>query len=105
MTSKNLQAIVLAAGKSKRFRTEKSKLMEKICGQEMVLYVTKLLDGMNIPTTLVVGFQREQIMRILKKHHDDHLEFVIQEDQQGTGHAILCAKSHLKKENILIIIC
>ena len=38
----NLQAIVLAAGKSTRFNTDKTKLVEKICGQAMILYSTPL---------------------------------------------------------------
>lgn len=54
----DIQAIVLAAGKSTRFNTGKTKLLEKICGQEMILYITKLLQQCNIPTTLVVGHQK-----------------------------------------------
>ena len=35
--NKNIEALVLAAGKSSRFNTEQSKLVTKICGQEMIL--------------------------------------------------------------------
>ncbi len=41
---KKLQAIVLAAGKSTRFKTGRTKLLEKICGQEMVLYTNKIIN-------------------------------------------------------------
>ena len=103
MSARNLQAIVLAAGKSTRFRTEKTKLIEKICGQEMVLYVTKNLENIGIHTTVVVGHQRETIKKVLKKHHEENIEFVIQEEQKGTGHALLCAQSSFKKDDILIL--
>jgi len=103
MTIKELQAVVLAAGKSTRFRTGKSKLAEKICGREMILYVTRLLEHLNIPTTLVIGYQRDLIKKIIKKLHGDTIDFVVQEQPQGTGHAILCAQPHFNKNNILII--
>jgi len=103
MSARNLQAIVLAAGKSSRFKTEKTKLIEKICGQEMVLYVTKTLENIGIHTTAVVGYQRETLKKLLKKHHNENIEFVTQEEQQGTGHALLCAQNSFKKDAILIL--
>jgi len=103
MSASDLQAIVLAAGKSSRFKTEKSKLAEKICGQEMILYVTKFLEELKIPTTAVVGYQRELIKKIIKKHHNNSISFIVQEKQEGTGHAILCAKDSFTHDNILII--
>lgn len=104
MPSRELQAIVLAAGSSKRFKTEKTKLVEKICGQEMILYITRLLhEQLNIKTTLVVGFQKEKIKTVVTKKHGTTISFVTQEKQQGTGHALLCSKPQWSKENILII--
>lgn len=103
MSAKELQAIVLAAGKSTRFRTEKTKLAEKICGREMILYVTKFLEHLHIPTTVIVGYQREFIKKIIRKLHGNTIEFVVQERPQGTGHAILCAQPSFKEKNILII--
>jgi bifunctional UDP-N-acetylglucosamine pyrophosphorylase/glucosamine-1-phosphate N-acetyltransferase len=98
-----LQAIILAAGKSTPFNTEKTKLLEKICGQPLVLYATKLLESMHLPTTLVVGYQKELIKELVIKHHGPAINFVEQNEQRGTGHAILCARSQWEKEHILII--
>jgi len=99
----NLQAIVLAAGKSSRFISRQSKLIEKICGQEMILYITKLLEKMKINTTLVVGHKREIIESLVKIHHQDAINFVIQQEQKGTGHAVLCSQEFWKKDHILIL--
>lgn len=99
----NLQAIVLAAGKSTRFNTEKTKLVEKICGQEMILYSTRLLEQMNIPTTIVVGHQKEVVIEVIEKHHKDAVHFVVQEEQHGTGHAIVCARDSFARNQILIM--
>jgi bifunctional UDP-N-acetylglucosamine pyrophosphorylase/glucosamine-1-phosphate N-acetyltransferase len=108
MTTRNLQAIILAAGKSSRFKTGKTKLLEKICGQEMILYPTRLFSQMNIPTTVVVGFQKEAIVQTLQVFHTQSLHekpvsFVEQEEQHGTGHAIWCTRTHWHQENILIM--
>jgi len=103
MTIKDVQAVVLAAGKSTRFRTEKSKLLERICGREMILYITKLLENLKVPTTCVVGYQRELVQKIINKSHNSKISFVAQENPQGTGHAILCAQPTFCKNNILVI--
>ena len=97
-----VKAIILAAGKSSRFNNQRSKLLEKICGQEMILYITKLLANLNIKTTLVVGYQKEKIQEIIKKNHNDLIDFVEQKIQLGTGHAIKTALNYLENnlENI-----
>jgi bifunctional UDP-N-acetylglucosamine pyrophosphorylase/glucosamine-1-phosphate N-acetyltransferase len=98
----NLQAIVLAAGKSTRFKTGKSKLLETICGQETVLFSVKLLESLHIPTTVVVGFQKEEVINIIQEHVPT-VNFVIQEEQKGTGHAVQCTKNNWIGDNILIL--
>ncbi|MDP3889330.1 MAG: bifunctional UDP-N-acetylglucosamine diphosphorylase/glucosamine-1-phosphate N-acetyltransferase GlmU [bacterium] len=101
--STNLQAIILAAGKSTRFNTDTTKLLEPICGQPMILYPVKLLQKMSVPTTLIVGYQKNSIREIIKKNNVKGINFVIQKEQHGTGHAILCARDSWHKENILIM--
>lgn len=103
MVSKRLQAIVLAAGKSYRFNTGRTKLLERICGQEMILYTTKLLAELTIPTTLVTGYQKESVQTLITEHHGEMVTFSTQEVQAGTGHAIMCSKPHWNKEYILIM--
>ena len=101
--NKNLQAIILAAGASTRFNTEKTKLAEPICGQAMILFPTKLLKSFKLLTTVVVGYQKETIQKIIQQHHGDSIQFVVQEKQEGTGHALACTKNLWEKEHILVI--
>lgn len=103
MSKISLQGVVLAAGKSSRFKTEKSKLATKICGQEMILYCTKLLESLEVPTTLVVGYQREQIEEVVRQAHGDTVNFVLQAEQKGTGHAVQCSRNVWHKEHVLIL--
>lgn len=99
----NVQAIVLAAGKSTRFNTNKSKLTEKICGQEMILFPMKILESFDIPATIVVGYQKEIIEDIITKNISSSCTFVEQKEQRGTGHAVACTKEYWDKEHILIL--
>lgn len=101
--NKNLQAIILAAGKSSRFKTNHSKLIEKICGQEMILYITKLLSDFEIDTTIVVGYQKESLQMVIDNNHQEKINYVHQEKQLGTGHAILCTQELWQREHILVL--
>jgi len=102
MAFENVEAIVLAAGKSTRFKTGKSKLIEKICGREIILFATKLLEQIKIDTTLVVGHQKEIVQQLVKKHHKN-ITFIEQKKQLGTGHAVASTKDIWKKEHVLIL--
>ena len=99
----DIQAVVLAAGKSTRLKTGRTKLAEKICGQEIILYATKLLEKLHIPTTMVVGYQKEVVQDIVTTHHKDTISFATQDDPKGTGHALLCTKDSWSKKHILIM--
>lgn len=103
MLSNKVQAVVLAAGKSTRFKTGRTKLLEKLCGQEMILFTTRLLEQLGIPATLVVGYQKDAVMEVVKKKHHDSVTFVVQEEQRGTGHAVGCTRAVWDRENILVI--
>lgn len=98
-----VQGIILAAGKAKRFNTGNTKVLEKICGQEMILYATRLLELLKVQTTVVVGHQKKLVQKAVQKVHGKRVHFVVQEEQQGTGHALLCAEKVFDKKHILIM--
>jgi len=98
-----LQAVILAAGTSSRFKTGRTKLVEKICGREMVLYPTGVLADLAIPMIMVVGFQRDVVEETVHEDFGKAVTFVHQEEQLGTGHAIQCTQSAWTAENILIL--
>lgn len=102
MHGEKLQAILLAAGKSTRFHTSLTKLSFTICGQEMIAYPLRLLANLKIPTTMVVGYQKDVVLDIVKKY-SYNIEYVEQEIQKGTGHAVLCTQHLWQADNILIL--
>jgi UDP-N-acetylglucosamine diphosphorylase/glucosamine-1-phosphate N-acetyltransferase len=91
---KDLAAIVLAAGKGVRMQSNLPKVFQEILGEPMLSYVLKTLAKLEPAKTLVVvGHQRQLIMDY---YHDWPLEFVVQAQQLGTGHAVLQAEPQLK---------
>lgn len=98
-----LQAIIMAAGRSSRFKTNRSKLTEKICGQAMILFVTKTLEALKFSTSVIVGYQKEAVQAIISKQHGNQINFVEQTEQKGTAHALLCSKELWYADHILIM--
>lgn len=103
MVGFNTRAVVLAAGRSTRFKTKKSKLLSNICGQSMILYPLRVLESLQIPITLVLGYQAEAVLDEVASAQVREVSHVIQEEQKGTGHAVLCSEAYWDKDHILIM--
>ena len=103
MVTSTTRALVLAAGKSSRFKTKKSKLLSNICGQEMLLYPLRALEAHNIPITLILGHQAEEVEAAVKAAGVKDVSIILQKEQLGTGHAVLCSQETWDADNILIL--
>lgn len=83
----NLATIILAAGKGTRMNADLPKVLHKLKGKtliEHVLFSAKSIEPKKI--ILVVGYKYQDVMNYLS---DYELDFVKQENQLGTGHAIM----------------
>jgi bifunctional UDP-N-acetylglucosamine pyrophosphorylase/glucosamine-1-phosphate N-acetyltransferase len=100
---KNVQTIILAAGKSTRFNSGKTKLIEKICGQELIIYPLSLMDELSIPTTLVLGFQSNTVKQLVEKHYPHRFSYVEQQEPNGTAAAVRLTRHLWSAEDIFVI--
>ena len=92
--SQDCLAIVLAAGKGTRMKSELPKVLVPVCGRPMVRYVLDALQAAGIKrTVVVVGYQSEQVQEELAQVTG--LEFVQQHEQLGTGHAVMMCRQQL----------
>ena len=103
ITYKRMQAILLAGGKSSKFNTGKSKLIEKICGKEMILYPIDLLRKLDIPLTLVSGHHQEAVLNVLSHHNINDISLFQDTELLGTGKAVALTKSLWTHDHILIM--
>ena len=95
-------AIILAAGKGTRMKSDKSKLLHKIYGKEIVLRSYENTKKAGIDNIIaVVGHLKEQVKDVLK----DRVKYVYQEEMLGTGHAVMQAKEFLqgKKGKVVVL--
>ncbi len=88
-------AIVLAAGKGTRMRSECPKVLHTIQGKPMITRVLDAIDQAEISNKyVVVGHGADQVERVL----DGSVKVVLQEQQLGTGHAVREALKVLKSD-------
>ncbi len=99
----DIQAIVLAAGKSTRLHTGNTKLIEKICGQEIILYPLSILEELHLPTSVVVGFQKNKLQPIITKNYDKKITILEQQELNGTAGALRLLKSQFQSSHILVM--
>lgn len=121
-------AIILAAGVSSRMHTELAKVLHKVCGREMLAYVldtcrSVLRSAYSAEAAakagtakdesaaaaepkiyVVVGYGAEQVRERFADAED--IVFVKQDEQKGTGHAVLCCKAELADfDGEVLVLC
>jgi bifunctional UDP-N-acetylglucosamine pyrophosphorylase/glucosamine-1-phosphate N-acetyltransferase len=98
-------AIILAAGISKRMNTLLPKVLHEVCGRPMLAYVLDACRQAGVAKIyVVVGFGNEQITEKFGQPKD--IVWVLQNEQKGTAHAVLCCKEYLKNfEGDTLVLC
>jgi bifunctional UDP-N-acetylglucosamine pyrophosphorylase/glucosamine-1-phosphate N-acetyltransferase len=83
--------VVLAAGKGTRMCSARPKVVHRVAGRPMIDYVLETASKLEPQTTtVVVGRQPEDVKTAVSRFTD--LNFVVQEPQLGTAHALLAAE-------------
>ncbi|MBS4221094.1 bifunctional UDP-N-acetylglucosamine diphosphorylase/glucosamine-1-phosphate N-acetyltransferase GlmU [Bacillus sp. FJAT-49711] len=99
----NRFAVILAAGQGTRMKSKLYKVLHPICGKPMVEYVVDNISKVNVDKIVtVVGHGAELVQTKLEGKSD----FVLQEEQLGTAHAVMQAKEVLSnKDGTTLVIC
>lgn len=88
-TDVNLSAVILAAGKGTRMKSDLPKVVHPVGGRPMVCAVVDACIAAGVTrVVVVVGYQQQLVRDALAGYK---CEFVVQEEQLGTGHAVMCA--------------
>lgn len=99
-----LQALILAAGKGTRMKSELPKVVHPILGKPMVAYVIEAVKSVGCDkVTLVTGYKSELVRNLLTA---EQVAFVEQAQQLGTGHAVQCfARDIAAMPERLLVVC
>ncbi len=97
-----VKAVILAAGKGTRMKSDLPKVLHTVLGKPMVAYS---IDAARIAgaeeVCLIVGHGAE----LVKDTVGEGVVYVEQKEQLGTGHAVMCAKEFIGHEGQTLILC
>ena len=80
----NTTAVVLAAGKGTRMKSEHPKVATLLAGKPLLIHVLDHLKGAKVDEqVVVVGYKKEEVIEICQGR--ESVSFVEQKEQLGTG--------------------
>lgn len=96
-------AIVLAAGKGTRMKSDLPKVLCQANGRPLVEYVIDSLRVAGVEKiVVVVGYKADEVQRQLA--HYDNIEFATQSQQLGTGHAVMMCKDNINDHDGAVVV-
>ncbi|ESP93486.1 MULTISPECIES: bifunctional UDP-N-acetylglucosamine diphosphorylase/glucosamine-1-phosphate N-acetyltransferase GlmU [Pseudoalteromonas] len=97
-----LNTVILAAGKGTRMRSKLPKVLHSIAGKPMVQHVIDNATALGAKATnLVYGHGGEQLKARLSHNQ---VNWVLQEEQLGTGHAVAVAKEYIGDDDTVLVL-
>jgi len=95
--------VIMAAGKGTRLKSKRAKVLHEIGGKPLLAHVIKAAQQV-VPAEhihVIIGHQAESVRAAVAPMG---VTFVLQAEQRGTGHAIMCAREHVAGyRNILVL--
>ena len=94
--------VVLAGGRGERMKSKLPKPLHKLCGRELIQYPVQALRDAGVSRIVVVlsPASKAPVMEILGAD----VEYVVQEEPMGTGHALLQASGCLEASGASIVV-
>ena len=102
---KKTAAIILAAGKGTRMKSDKPKVIFELAGKPMINRVVETANKINSDLiAIVVGYKKEQVIDVVPKN--ENIKFIEQVQQNGTGHAVMVTEEIFKDfDGDVFILC
>ena len=103
MNAPDITAVILAAGKGTRMKSDKAKVLHELFFKPMLHHVLDTVQQAGIDeVAIIVGHQKKQVLESLNGYT---FSPVFQEEQLGTGHAVLCAEAACQNAELVMILC
>jgi bifunctional UDP-N-acetylglucosamine pyrophosphorylase/glucosamine-1-phosphate N-acetyltransferase len=82
--------VILAAGQGKRMQSELPKVLHSLSGKSLILTILNRISAASPQSSVsvVVGHSREKVIREIQAAGQSQVEFAVQAEQLGTGHAL-----------------
>lgn len=94
---REIKSIILAAGKGTRMDSDLPKVLHKVAGKSMINHILNTFSQVDKITenVLILGHKKDEVLADL----DMPVEYVMQNQQIGTGHAVKMAKEKFENFN------
>lgn len=93
-------ALILAAGRGTRMRSQLPKVLHPLCGRPMLLWGVEAAQAAGCEVVVVVGHGADAVRAALPPG----VRTAVQAEQHGTGHAVQCAQDELGGEGPLLVL-
>ena len=98
----SLKVVILAAGKGTRMRSKLPKVLQPLANQPLLQHVINTAQSLQSDSIVtVIGHGAEQVKQSVS---GEHLEFCMQTEQLGTGHAVVQSNSHYSDDDTVLIL-
>jgi bifunctional UDP-N-acetylglucosamine pyrophosphorylase / glucosamine-1-phosphate N-acetyltransferase len=102
MSNNDLGIVILAAGKGTRLKSSVAKVLHRAGGRTLVEYIVRACEPLKArETVVVVGHQAEQVTAVVEPFR---ATTVLQQPQNGTGHAMQMAKRALGRVKLAVVL-
>lgn len=101
---KNIKAVILAAGKGTRMKSDLHKVLHKVYDRCIIDYVCDACaDADASEIYIITGYKKEQVEEHVKSTRSN-VKFCFQENQLGTGHAVMQAEKYIEDDDLVVVI-
>jgi bifunctional UDP-N-acetylglucosamine pyrophosphorylase/glucosamine-1-phosphate N-acetyltransferase len=95
-------AVILAAGEGTRMKSETPKVLHRVCGVPMLGHVVRAAKSAGAGRIIVVIGSGAELVK--KAFEGQGVEFVLQEEQKGTGHALMQAEEAARGSSLIVVL-
>jgi bifunctional UDP-N-acetylglucosamine pyrophosphorylase/glucosamine-1-phosphate N-acetyltransferase len=102
-STQNFAVLIMAAGKGTRLKSRRAKVLHEIAGKPLLAHVIKAAQEIVSPRDIyvVIGHQADAVRASVES---TGVQFVLQPEQRGTGHAVMCSRAAIESyENVLVL--
>lgn len=98
----DISIVILAAGKGTRMKSDLPKVLHKMCGKPLLSFVLDAVkDISDEKPYVIIGYQSDKVIDLFKGRG---VNFILQKEQLGTGHALMQAEPMFNGKNVTILV-
>jgi bifunctional UDP-N-acetylglucosamine pyrophosphorylase/glucosamine-1-phosphate N-acetyltransferase len=102
-TAARTAVAIMAAGKGTRLKSKLPKVLHQVGGKPLLAHVIAAAKQV-IPAADIYAIIGHEAARVRHAVEDTGIQFVVQEPQRGTGHALMCARKSLANYDHVIVL-